>query len=90
MERKRLQVKNASKKSKGAKLIKLVDKISNLRDIANSPPATWDLQRRSDYFDWAKAVIDGLRGASPRLEAIFDRAYRGKPKATNEDRRNKE
>lgn len=38
-ERKRRQVENARKKSRGAKLIKLADKTSNLRTIAPSPAA---------------------------------------------------
>lgn len=26
------------------------------------PPAGWSLRRKQHYFDWAKAVIDALRG----------------------------
>ena len=52
--------------------MKLADKICNLRDVAERPPASWDLARRREYFDWAKRVVDGLRGAHPRLEAAFD------------------
>lgn len=74
-ERKHLQVAKAAHKSNAAKLVKLADKISNLRDIASSPPADWALQRREEYFHWAKRVVDGLRGANPQLEAAFDRAY---------------
>src|SRR4029077_5356265 len=40
-ERKRKQIEAAPKKSKGAKLIKLADKTSNLRTIASSPAAGW-------------------------------------------------
>ncbi len=40
-ERKRLQVEHASTISQRAKLIKLADKICNLRDIATVPPAGW-------------------------------------------------
>src|SRR3954447_26827036 len=36
-DRKRLQVETAGKKSREAKLIKLADKTSNLRAVANSP-----------------------------------------------------
>ena len=43
------------------------------------PPAQWGLERRREYFEWAKRVIDGLRGAHPGLEAAFDAAYRLKP-----------
>jgi hypothetical protein len=27
-----------------------------------SPPSDWPLQRRQEYFDWARQVVDGLRG----------------------------
>ena len=78
-DRKRLQIEHAAVISPGAKLVKLADKICNLRDVAGRPPAKWDLARRREYFDWAKRVIDGLRGAHPGLEAAFDRAYLLKP-----------
>jgi guanosine-3',5'-bis(diphosphate) 3'-pyrophosphohydrolase len=78
-ERKRLQVVHAAGISPGAKLVKLADKICNLRDVAGRPPAHWDLARRREYFEWAKRVIEGLRGTHPALEAAFDRAYLLKP-----------
>jgi guanosine-3',5'-bis(diphosphate) 3'-pyrophosphohydrolase len=79
-ERKRLQVERAPFISRRAKLVKLADKICNIRDVAGSPPVGWSLERRREYFEWARAVIDGLRGAHPGLEFIFDEAYRtGKP-----------
>jgi guanosine-3',5'-bis(diphosphate) 3'-pyrophosphohydrolase len=74
-ERKRLQVVKSASKSDGAKLVKLADKICNLRDIANSPPAEWPVERRQAYFDWAAEVIAGARGANPALEGAFDAAY---------------
>jgi GTP diphosphokinase / guanosine-3',5'-bis(diphosphate) 3'-diphosphatase len=78
-DRKRLQIEHAAGLSQGAKLVKLADKICNLRDVADRPPAKWDLQRRQEYFEWAKKVIDGLRGAHPGLESAFDAAYKRKP-----------
>ena len=78
-ERKRLQVEHAAHISERAKLVKLADKISNLRDVASSPPAGWPIERRREYFDWAKAVVDRLRGVHPVLEAIFDEAYASRP-----------
>ena len=78
-ERKRLQIVHAADISAGAKLVKLADKICNLRDVADRPPAKWDLQRRQEYFEWAKQVIDRLRGTHARLEAAFDAAYARKP-----------
>jgi guanosine-3',5'-bis(diphosphate) 3'-pyrophosphohydrolase len=78
-ERKRLQVEHAAAMSREAKLVKLADKICNLRDMAEHPPAKWDLVRRREYFEWAKAVIDRLRGVHPRLETLFDAAYARRP-----------
>jgi len=78
-DRKRLQIEHAGSLSDKAKLVKLADKISNLRDMAQQPPAEWDLSRKQEYFDWAKAVVDGLRGTSASLEAAFDKAYAMKP-----------
>ena len=74
-ERKRLQIVKAASKSPGAKLVKLADKIANLRDLASAPPADWSDERRLGYFEWARNVIYGLRGSSTSLEAAFDEAY---------------
>jgi guanosine-3',5'-bis(diphosphate) 3'-pyrophosphohydrolase len=73
--RKELQVEHASHMSDRAKLIKLADKTSNLRDIANAPPPDWSIERRAEYCDWGKRVVDQIRGTHPVLEALFDRAY---------------
>ena len=78
-ERKRLQVEHASSISHSAKLVKLADKICNLRDMANSPPHDWPLSRRVEYFDWCKSVVDRMRGVHPGLEALFDEAYASRP-----------
>ena len=77
--RKQKQIEHAAHVSDKAKLVKLADKISNLRDIANDPPTGWSLERRQEYFDWAKDVIDQLRGVSPRIESLFDDEYTRRP-----------
>jgi guanosine-3',5'-bis(diphosphate) 3'-pyrophosphohydrolase len=73
--RKDLQIEHAPHLSHGAQLVKLADKICNVRDVVDDPPANWPPERRRRYFEWSKRVIDGLRGAHPRLEALFDEAY---------------
>ena len=77
--RKDLQVEHAPHKSREAALVKLADKTCNLRDIASSPPAGWSLERRREYFDWAKRVVDGLPAVSDDLRAAFDAAYASRP-----------
>jgi len=71
-ERKRLQIIHAPQLSPAAKCIKLADKICNLRDIYQSPPADWPLERIQKYFRWSEEVVEGLRGANPTLEACYD------------------
>jgi len=72
-ERKRLQVENAPKKTPRAQMIKLADKISNLRSMLSSPPANWDFERKKEYFTWARRVVDGLTAPDPMLKAEFER-----------------
>jgi (p)ppGpp synthase/HD superfamily hydrolase len=73
-ERKALQVAKAPHKSAGAKMVKLADKVSNLRRLVRTPP-DWPVARKQEYFAWAAAVAAGCRGASPALEAAFDAAH---------------
>lgn len=80
-KRKELQVKHGPHLTRRARLVKLADKICNLRDVAVNPPARWPLKRQIEYFDWAKSVIDGLRGTHARMEALFDAVYAQRPHA---------
>jgi len=73
--RKQRQIEHAPHSSPQAQLVKLADKISNLRDILASPPTDWSSERKQAYFDWAANVVAGLRGVHPGLEAVFDGLY---------------
>jgi len=75
-ERKRLQVDHAPSLSERAKLIKLGDKICNLRDVIHRPPSHWPLERRREYLDWTERVVAGCRGCNPALEAWYDHVLR--------------
>lgn len=77
--RKELQIEHAHALSREAGLVKIADKIANLRDVAGNPPASWDLARRQEYFDWAKAVVDEIANAPPRLRELFDAVYAIRP-----------
>ena len=72
-DRKLLQIDHAAHASHEAKLVKLADKISNLRDLLNAPPKDWPNERIAEYFEWADKVIAGVRGVNPELEKIFDK-----------------
>jgi (p)ppGpp synthase/HD superfamily hydrolase len=73
--RKSLQVENAPHKSARAQVIKLADKVANLRSILASPPATWSAERKREYFAWARQVVDALSAPNPMLREEFERTF---------------
>ncbi len=75
-ERKHLQVVHAGTLSQGARLIKLGDKISNLRSLISGPPPSWGADRKIEYFQWAFHVVEGLRNTNEALELLFLKEYR--------------
>lgn len=79
LERKRLQIEHAAALSYEARLVKLADRICNVRDVVVSQPLGWEPARVIDYFDWSKAVVDRLRGTHLELERLFDKAYALRP-----------
>lgn len=74
-ERKKLQITKMAKKSAEAKKVKLADKISNLEAMSKSPPAGWAYDRKKEYFEWARSVINNGRGTCEILEKRFDDVY---------------
>jgi (p)ppGpp synthase/HD superfamily hydrolase len=74
-ERKRWQVETTAGKSRRAKLLKIADKTSNLRALAQNPPVGWTEARLRDYVVWAADVVRSCRGLNARLEAAFDTAH---------------
>lgn len=70
--RKRLQVEHAPSATARAKCLKIADKICNIRDVTTAAPATWSIERRREYLDWAEEVVAGCRGVEPRIDAVFD------------------
>lgn len=70
-ERKQRQIDQAGQLSPDAVLIKLGDKISNVLDVTHSPPKNWDLQRRREYLEWAKEVVNHCTRVNAALENYF-------------------
>ncbi|XP_036336927.1 guanosine-3',5'-bis(diphosphate) 3'-pyrophosphohydrolase MESH1-like [Rhagoletis pomonella] len=77
-ERKRLQIKHAATSSSKAKLVKLADKLDNLRDLGRKPPIGWSVERQEQYYVWAKKVVDNMRGTNAELEQKLDDIFRQK------------
>jgi len=77
--RKQRQIDHAAHISDQAKLVKLADKISSLRDVASNPPSDRGVEPCQEYFDRAKAVIDRLGSVHGPLEGLFDSEYANRP-----------
>lgn len=76
LERKRLQVEHAPQSSPGAKLVKLADKLYNLRDLNRCTPEGWTEHRVQEYFEWAAQVVKGLQGTNRQLEEALRQLFK--------------
>ncbi|XP_004852860.1 guanosine-3',5'-bis(diphosphate) 3'-pyrophosphohydrolase MESH1 isoform X1 [Heterocephalus glaber] len=76
LERKRQQVEQAPRSSPGAKLVKLADKLYNLRDLNRCTPAGWSEHRVQEYFEWAAQVVKGLQGTNQQLEEALKQLFK--------------
>ena len=74
--RKMKQIEKAPLSSKEAKVVKLADKIYNLRDLNRQTPRGWSDDRVNEYFIWSSKVFAGLRGSCPPLENILESLLR--------------
>jgi hypothetical protein len=80
-DRKQRQIDHASSLSTRAKTIKLADKIANVQDVTDAPPANWDRARRLGYLEWTEKVVAGCRGTNGPLEKLYDEVLkRGRAK----------
>jgi (p)ppGpp synthase/HD superfamily hydrolase len=73
-ERRRLQVVDSPGKSSCAKLLKIADKISNVRARIQPEPTAEERDDLADYADWAEQVVAGCRGGNAWLDKTFDDA----------------
>jgi guanosine-3',5'-bis(diphosphate) 3'-pyrophosphohydrolase len=70
--RRQKQIEDAPHKSPGAKLIKIADKVSNVRARIVPRPSAQEREDLIDYVNWAEKVVAGCRGANAALDRIFD------------------
>lgn len=76
-QRKQLQVEKAPHKSDTAALIKICDKLSNVRSVGHSPPVHWSRERQLAYLDWAAAVVLRLPAGADPVRETFSAALAG-------------
>lgn len=66
--RKAQQIETAASASYEAKVVKLADKLYNLRDLERASPVGWSEERVQEYFLWASDVVAKLKGTCEPLE----------------------
>jgi guanosine-3',5'-bis(diphosphate) 3'-pyrophosphohydrolase len=70
-QRRQKQVEDAPHKSPGAKLIKIADKISNVRARIHTDPNAEQRNELAAYTIWAEDVVAGCCGVNAKLDAKF-------------------
>jgi guanosine-3',5'-bis(diphosphate) 3'-pyrophosphohydrolase len=71
-ERRQKQIADAPQKSPGAKLIKIADKISNIRARIVAQANHAERDDLIDYVAWAEKVVAGCRDVNSALDRMFD------------------
>lgn len=74
-QQKQAQIDKAPTLSARASQVKIADKIANLADIIQAPPA-WSPERKRAYYEHARAVVDNMREPHPLLRELFEMVYR--------------
>jgi len=69
--RRLLQIHEAPGLSHEARLVKLADKINNVREVAIDPGEGWDEARRRDYVAWSQQVVAAMPPTHSALEKLF-------------------
>ena len=73
--RRQRQVDHAPTLSTEARLLKIADKTSNIRERLAHRPADLSDAEICDYINWGAAVVAGCRGLNEKLEEAFDTSY---------------
>ena len=77
-ERKRLQIVNANQLTPDAIIVRLADKIYNLRDLNRATPVGWSEERVGEYFQWSAKIARQLFGHNSQMDAILKDLFLGR------------
>jgi (p)ppGpp synthase/HD superfamily hydrolase len=74
-ERRQRQVEHVRELSAHARLLKIADKTSNIRERLACRPADKTDEEILAYVEWGAMVVMGCRGINTKLDDAFDEAY---------------
>ncbi len=72
--KKAAQVEQARRMGQRAAHIKVADKTANLRDIVSAPPP-WSKERKRQYFEDAREVVQAIQHRHALLDKLFSTTY---------------
>jgi (p)ppGpp synthase/HD superfamily hydrolase len=67
-ENKQRQIELAPFMSQEAKLVKLADRLCNIRDLQRSTPLNWSKEDIEHYFSWGEKLVRAFAGTDEQLE----------------------
>ncbi|MCE5316256.1 MAG: HD domain-containing protein [Parachlamydia sp.] len=70
-ENKQRQVDHAPTMTLNAQLVKLADRLYNIRDLRNPPPK-WSQAQVRDYLGWGEKLLMVLKGTNSHLEELLE------------------
>lgn len=76
-DKKKAQVEHVKHASNNAKLIKMADKLHNLKDIQREVPDKWGSFRVQGYMVWCQHVLESCKGLCPKLEHELEKVFNG-------------
>jgi guanosine-3',5'-bis(diphosphate) 3'-pyrophosphohydrolase len=74
-ERRLRQIEHVRELSAQARMLKIADKTSNIRERLAARPAGQTDQDIVDYIEWGAMVVAGCRGLNAKLDDAFDAAF---------------
>ena len=80
-ENKQRQVDHAPDLSLNAQLVKLADRLYNIRDLRNPPPS-WSREQVLNYSGWGQKLLEALRGTHPKLELALSARSKNNPRGS--------
>lgn len=72
------ELEKAKKLSLGAALIRISDKIENVKDINKTQPINWNLERKLKYCNWARNLVQNIsiqHDSINQLKYLFYQRY---------------
>ena len=77
-ESKLFELEKAKTLSLEASLIRISDKIENIKDISNNQPTSWSADKKLNYISWAKNLVNNIsveHTAINELKYLFLQRY---------------